>query len=291
MDYEIASVLNDLVNMVQTRADAKGLTLELNIDESIPRMLSGDEIRIKQAVTNLLTNAVKYTKQGTVTFSVGYKKAEDDPDNIMLDVSVEDTGIGIREEDIGHLFAAFERIDEADNRSIEGTGLGISITQSILGLMGSTLSVKSEYGKGSVFSFSIKQKVVKWEPVGDYEAAFRHSVAERKIYKEKFTAPDAKVLVVDDTPVNITVFKSLLKRTKIQIDTAESGDECIIRTSLVKYDLIFLDHMMPVKDGIETLKELKSSGKNKNLGTPIICLTANAVSGMRGSYLAAGFDD
>ena len=291
VDYEIASVLNDLVNMVQTRADAKGLTLELNIDTNIPRMLSGDEIRIKQAVTNLLTNAVKYTKQGTVTFSVGYKKADDDPDSIMLDVSVEDTGIGIREEDIGHLFAAFERIDEADNRSIEGTGLGISITQSILGLMGSTLSVKSEYGKGSVFSFSVKQKVIKWEPVGDYEAAFRRSVAERKIYKEKFTAPDAKVLVVDDTPVNITVFKSLLKRTRIQIDTAESGDECIIRTSLVKYDLIFLDHMMPVKDGIETLKELKSSRKNKNLETPIICLTANAVSGMRESYLAAGFDD
>ena len=291
VDYEIASVLNDLVNMVQTRADAKGLTLELNIDTNIPRMLSGDEIRIKQAVTNLLTNAVKYTKQGTVTFSVGYKKADDDPDSIMLDVSVEDTGIGIREEDIGHLFAAFERIDEADNRSIEGTGLGISITQSILGLMGSTLSVKSEYGKGSVFSFSVKQKVIKWEPVGDYEAAFRRSVAERKIYKEKFTAPDAKVLVVDDTPVNITVFKSLLKRTRIQIDTADSGDECIIRTSLVKYDLIFLDHMMPVKDGIETLKELKSSRKNKNLETPIICLTANAVSGMRESYLAAGFDD
>ena len=291
VDYEISSVLNDLVNMVQTRADIKGLALELNIDENIPRMLHGDEIRLKQVVTNLLTNAVKYTKQGTVTFSIGYEKSEDDPDHITLNVSVEDTGTGIREEDMHRLFSAFERINETDNRNIEGTGLGLAITQSILGLMGSSLDVKSEYGKGSAFSFSVKQKVVKWEPVGDYEAAFRRSVAERKIYREKFTAPDAKVLVVDDTPVNITVFKSLLKRTKMQIDTAESGDECIIRTSLVKYDIIFLDHMMPVKDGIETLRELKSSAKNKNIETPIICLTANAVSGMRESYLAAGFDD
>lgn len=291
VDYEISSVLNDLVNMVQTRADIKGLTLELNIDENIPLMLHGDEIRLKQVVTNLLTNAVKYTKQGTVTFSIGYEKSEDDPDHITLNVSVEDTGTGIREEDMHRLFSAFERINETDNRNIEGTGLGLAITQSILGLMGSSLDVKSEYGKGSAFSFSVKQKVVKWEPVGDYETAFRRSVAERKIYREKFTAPDAKVLVVDDTPVNITVFKSLLKRTKMQIDTAESGDECIIRTSLVKYDIIFLDHMMPEKDGIETLRELKSSGVNKNLETPIICLTANAVSGMRETYLAAGFDD
>ncbi|MBQ9483755.1 MAG: response regulator, partial [Ruminiclostridium sp.] len=291
VDYEISSVLNDLVNMVQTRADAKGLTLELNIDENIPRMLHGDEIRLKQVITNILTNAVKYTKQGTVTFSVGYEKAENDPDSITLNVSVKDTGTGIREEDMDRLFSAFERINEADNRNIDGTGLGLSIAQSILGLMGSTLEIKSEYGKGSVFGFSVKQKVIKWEPVGDYEAAFRRSVAERRIYKEKFTAPDAKVLVVDDTPVNITVFKSLLKRTKIQIDTAESGDECIVRASLVKYDVIFLDHMMPVKDGIETLRELKSSKKNRNLETPVICLTANAVSGMRESYLAAGFDD
>ena len=291
VDYDISSVLNDLVNMVQTRADAKGLVLELNIDENIPRMLHGDEIRIKQVVTNLLTNAVKYTKQGTVTFSIGYEKTENDPDHIMLNVNVEDTGTGIREEDMGRLFSAFDRINERDNRYIEGTGLGLTITQSILELMGSTLEIKSEYGKGSIFGFSVKQKVIKWEPVGDYEAAFRHSVAERKIYKEKFTAPDAKVLVVDDTPVNITVFKSLLKRTKMQIDTAESGDECLMRTALEKYDIVFLDHMMPEKDGIETLRELKSSGANKNLETPIICLTANAVSGMRESYLAAGFDD
>ncbi len=289
VDYEISSVLNDLVNMVQMRAEAKGLKLDLNINENLPRMLNGDEIRIKQVVTNLLTNAVKYTKHGKVTFSIDYEK--NGPDHIMLNVSVRDTGTGIREEDMGRLFSAFDRIDEHNNRNIEGTGLGLTITQSILELMGSSLDISSEYGKGSTFGFSVKQKVIKWEPVGDYEAAFRRSIAERKIYKEKFTAPDARVLVADDTPVNITVFKSLLKRTKMQIDTAESGDECLMLTSLVKYDIVFLDHMMPVKDGIETLKEIKNNSKNKNLETPIICLTANAVSGMRESYLAAGFDD
>ena len=291
VDYELSSVLNDLVTMAQTKTGEKGLCLELHIDDTMPNYLHGDEMRIKQAVTNILTNAVKYTKEGTVTFSVGYDNIDSEPESIMLNISVEDTGIGIKEEDIGKLFAAFERIDEANNRNIEGTGLGITITQSLLELMGSSLKVSSEFGKGSIFSFSLKQKVISREPVGDYEAAFRRSISEGNKYREKFTAPDAYLLVVDDTPVNLTVFKNLLKRTKINIDTANSADECIACAAHSKYDIIFLDHMMPYKDGIEALKELRSLDDNPNAETPVICLTANAVSGMKEAYIAAGFDD
>ncbi len=291
VDYELSSVLNDLVTMLETKAGEKGLGLVLNIDSSMPDHLRGDEIRIRQAVTNILTNAVKYTKEGTVTFSVGYDTIENEPDHIMLNISVEDTGAGIKEEDIEKLFAAFERIDEANNRNIEGTGLGITITDSLLRLMGSSLKVRSEFGKGSVFSFSLKQTVISYEPVGDYEKAFRRSIAGIQKYREKFTAPEADVLVVDDTPVNLIVFRNLLKRTKIRIDTADSADECIELAAHKKYDIIFLDHMMPYKDGIEALREMRSMSGNPNIGTPMICLTANAVSGMKETYIAAGFDD
>ncbi len=291
VDYQISSVLNDLVNMLQTKTEEKGLSLELDIDREIPNYLHGDEIRIKQAVTNLLTNATKYTKEGTVSFRVGYEKLPEDSEVILLKVSVSDTGIGIKKEDVGRLFEAFERLDELGNRKIEGTGLGIPITQKLLNLMGSTLCVESEYGKGSCFSFSVKQKVIKWDAVGDYKTAFRRSVAERKKYTESFTAPEACILVVDDTPVNLTVVKSLLKRTKLKIDTANSADECIECAMRKKYDLIFLDHMMPYKDGIEALRELKAMPDNPNVDTPMICLTANAISGMRDTYIAAGFDD
>ncbi len=291
VDYSFVSLLNDLVNMVQKRAQDKGLSFNLDIDKNIPMILNGDEIRIKQVIINILSNAVKYTKQGGITFSVNAKKIENKPDSVMLRVSVKDTGIGIKPEDLDKLFVAFERIEEKRNRNIEGTGLGMTIVQRFLDMMGSHLEVESEYGKGSVFSFEIEQKVVKWDPIGDFEEAFRRSSSERTNYREKFTAPLARVLVVDDTPVNLTVFVSLLKRTGIQIDTAESGDEGIALFTKNKYDAIFLDHMMPDKDGIETLTEMKGITDTPNIGTPVICLTANAISGMREMYTNAGFDD
>ncbi len=291
VDYSSASLLNDLVNMVQKKAEDKGLSLNLDIDPNIPMTLNGDEIRIKQVIINILSNAVKYTKQGSVTFSVQANKPQDKPDSVTLKVSVADTGIGIKPEDLKKLFVAFERIEEKRNRNIEGTGLGMTIVQRFLDMMGSHLEVESEYGKGSVFSFELEQKVVKWEPIGDFEEAFRRSSSERINYKEKFTAPGARVLVVDDTPVNLTVFVNLLKRTGIQIDTAESGDEGISLFIKTHYDVIFLDHMMPNKDGIETLREMKGITDTPNTGTPVICLTANAISGMREMYTNAGFDD
>lgn len=291
VDYELSSVVNDLVNMIKTRLDEKGIALKLDFDKDTPRVLHGDEIRIKQIITNILTNAAKYTEKGSVTFSLTFETIEDDPDAIFLLVSVKDTGIGIKPEDMEKLFSRFERIEEKRNRSIEGTGLGMSITRGLLDMMGSSLKVESVYGKGSEFSFSLKQKVVKWEPLGDYEEAWKTSIKKMAVYKERFEAPDAEILVVDDNSLNIMVFVSLLKQTKIRIDTASSGDEGIALAKRNHYDMIFLDHMMPEKDGIETLQELKADPDNPNWDTPYICLTANAISGAREEYIKAGFGD
>ena len=291
IEYEISSVLNDLVNIAKSMTEEKGLLLELNIDNNLPNYLKGDEIRIKQAVTNLITNAVKYTKEGSVTIGLGFAKIPGDEKSALFNFSIKDTGIGIKQEEINKIFEAFERLDKKKNQGSTGTGLGITITQKLLNLMGSTLEVESEYGVGSSFSFTLKQEVIKWDAVGDFEAAFRKSIVERNKFRDKFTAPDADVLVVDDTPVNLTVFKNLLKHTKLRIDEAISADECIERASRKKYDLIFLDHMMPHKDGIEALKELKAMKDSPNIETPIVCLTANAIAGMREVYISAGFDD
>ena len=291
VDYNFVSLLNDLVNMVQKKAEDKNLAFNIDVDGGIPTVLHGDEIRIKQVITNILSNAVKYTREGSITFSAGFEKIPDDPESVILKISVADTGIGIKPEDMDRLFKAFERIEEKRNRNIEGTGLGMTIAQSFLEMMGSKLQVKSVYGEGSVFSFDLKQKVIKWDPVGNYEEAFRTTLRERQEYREKFTAPHARVLVVDDTPVNLTVFTSLLSRTKIQIDTAESGDEAICKYKKQHYDVIFLDHMMPDKDGIETLAEMRGLKGTPNDETKVICLTANAISGMREMFINAGFDD
>jgi len=203
---------------------------------------------------------------------------------------VEDTGIGIKPEDLDKLFVQFERIDIDRNRKVEGTGLGLSITKRLLEMMNSSLSVESEYGKGSRFFFEIEQPVVKWDVLGDYEANYKEWLANRKRYKEKFTAPRGKVLMVDDNHMNQIVFKGLLKKTLVKTDLASSGDEGLKLASERRYDIIFLDHMMPGKDGIQTLHELKAmDGPNKK--TPVICLTANAISGARDYYLSEGFDD
>ena len=291
VDYDLSSVINDLVNMIQTKADDKGLKLELEISREIPKFLNGDEVRIKQVITNILTNAVKYTEKGMVTLRVSYEEISEEPDSIMLNVAVMDTGIGIKKEDMKKLFSEFDRIEEERNRHIEGTGLGMSITKRLLEMMGSSLQVESTYGLGSVFSFSLKQSVVKWEALGDYEAAYEASIASRGKYHEKLRAPRAQILVVDDTPMNLDVFINLLKQTGIRIETATGGEEALAMSYDKKYDIIFLDHMMPDKDGIQTLHELRARKNDPNLNTPVICLTANAISGAREKYLAEGFED
>ena len=289
VEYSLSSLLNDLVNMVQKRAEDKSLEFHIEVDETLPSELFGDEIRIKQVITNILTNAVKYTEKGGVTLKVGYKKNSNE--KILLCVSVKDTGIGIKPEDIKKLFSAFERIEEKRNRTIEGTGLGMNITQRLLEMMGTSLQVASVYGEGSEFWFEIAQKIINNHPIGNFAETYRHSLSQHKKYKEKFTAPNARILVVDDTVMNLTVMKGLLKMTKVRLDTAESGFECLNLVTQTKYDIIFLDHRMPGIDGIETLKRMKTLEGNLNVDTPTISLTANAVSGARKIYLDAGFQD
>ncbi len=290
-DYDLSSTVNDLINMMAKKAEDKGLTLNINIDENIPHLLNGDEIRIKQCVINILTNAVKYTEKGSVTLSFSYTKA--DEKNIDLTVHVKDTGIGIKEEDIGKLFTAFQRIEEKRNRTIEGTGLGMNIVQQLLGLMGSTLMVESVYGEGSDFYFTVRQEVIKWEPIGSFAESYKRiqSEAEKNRYHESFKAPNASILVTDDTALNLTVIKGLLKQTELNVDTAESGAETLKRCTQKKYDALFIDHRMPVMDGIETLQALKTLDGNLNKETPCIALTANAVNGAREMYINAGFTD
>ena len=285
--YDLSSVINDLVNMIRARAEKKGLRIDVSVDKDVPHILYGDEIRIKQVALNLLTNAVKYTNEGKVSISVGFSK--EDEENILLSFRIEDTGIGMKEEDMDRLFSPFARIEEKRNRYIEGTGLGMSIVRQLLDLMGSRLEVRSVYGEGSQFSFAIRQKVIKWEPMGDIFDRIAKEANEPEEYRELFHAPDADILVVDDTEVNLTVICNLLKQTMVKIDTAASGAEALSMAKEKHYDIIFIDHMMPEMDGVETLHRIRKETDSE--GTVCIALTANAVSGAREKYIAAGFSD
>ena len=304
VEYELSSMINDLVNMASVRAKDKNLEFKIHVNKNIPHILFGDEIRIKQCILNMVTNGIKYTERGSVTLSIDYEKIEKedddsfdevltdtDLDSIMLKVKVTDTGIGIKDEDMDRLSTAFERIDEKRNRTIEGTGLGINIVNSLLDKMGSRLIVKSEYGEGSEFSFDLVQKVVNYEPIGDFSAAYQESLKNTVEYQESFHAPEAKILVVDDTQTNLTVIVGLLKLTQIEVDTATSGMDALEMVKNNKYDIIFLDHRMPEMDGIQTFHAMQEMEGNINLDTPIIALTANAISGSREMYANEGFDN
>ncbi len=285
--YELNSMLYDVLLVIQPRIEKKNLQLVLDIDENIPNILYGDEVRIRQIITNILTNAVKYTEKGSVTLRVHMKKK--DSRHIMLLVAVKDTGIGIRESR-EVLFASFQRGGDLKAHHIEGTGLGLAITQQLLEMMGSTLDMESIYGKGSLFSFELEQKIVSEEPMGNLNDLYQKRLAQEQKYKESFTAPEARVLVVDDNPMNRTVVKSLLKQTQVQIDMAEDGVDCLKKCASQHYDLIFMDHLMPNKDGIETFHDLRADNNGCNYHTPVIILTANAVAGMKQQYLEEGFD-
>ena len=284
--YDMGMLLNDLRIFTANRASKKGLSFAIECVPDIPRLLHGDEIRIKQILSNILTNAVKYTENGSVALKVDYDKA--DERSIFLKVSVEDTGRGMKQEDLEKLFKPFERIDELKNRHIEGTGLGMNIVQQLLALMGSKLEVTSEFGKGSTFKFVIRQEVVSWKELGDINAVLseRH---DKKNTREQFTAPEAKILVVDDIAMNLNVFAGLLKRTKIQVTKALSGEEAIKLCRETDFDILFIDHMMPEMDGIETMTHIRKDRFALCRNKPMIALTANAISGAREFYLEKGF--
>lgn len=288
-EYKPEDLLMDLWNVIFLRAQEKGLAIRFSLDETLPCVLFGDDVRIKQIVTNLLTNAVKYTPQGEVEMTVAYERRGEE--ELALIISVKDTGMGIREEDMGKLFESFQRLDEEKNRNIEGTGLGMNITMSLLKLMDGEMKVESEYGKGSDFTVTIPQRIICNEPTGDFEAVRRRREQNLSGLQQTFEAPEASVLVVDDNSMNLTVFQSLLKRTRMKITTADSGRRCLELVQKERYHMIFMDHMMPEMDGIETLHEIRKLTDCPNADTPVIVLTANALSGAREGYLREGFAD
>ncbi|MBP1561483.1 MAG: response regulator [Oscillospiraceae bacterium] len=286
VEYDVSSLVNDIVNMVKVRAEKKKLKFIPEIDEDIPAVLYGDDVRLRQIITNILTNAVKYTPEGHVRLKMKALRIQDKV--LRLEVSVSDTGIGIKEEDMDKLFTSFQRLDQEKNRSIEGTGLGITIVQRLLNMMGSELNVSSVYGVGSTFSFVVEQKIVNPDPMGNYEQRFK-ATAENIVDGTSKTAPNARILVVDDNETNLLVAKNLLKRTLAKVETAPSGSECIELLRKNMYDIVFLDHMMPEMDGIVTLQKIKE--EQLAVGTVFIALTANAIHGAKQTYLEAGFDD
>ncbi len=289
-EYSLASVVADLYNLVQFRTEAKGLYLNYDIDPQLPRTLIGDEIRVKQIITNLLTNAAKYTEKGNVTFEMKMEKKL--PDAVKIRVSVTDTGIGIRKEDMDRLFEPFDRLDLKKTRTIEGSGLGLAITRQMLSILDSELKVESKYEEGSKFYFVLTQKVADFTPVGKIDlSGMSHEKAEHSRRQTLFTAPGMKLLVVDDTPMNLQVIAGLLKRTRMHIDVATGGAECLEKFGTQHYDMVFLDYRMPQMNGIETLQEIKARYPERFEKTPIISLTASAVSGDKEKMLRAGFTD
>ncbi|MCQ2241729.1 response regulator [Treponema sp.] len=286
-EYSLETLVRETVIMVSERIEKKNLKFQVEVDENLPSVLWGDCSRIREILLNFLTNAAKYTREGSITYSITGTK---NTDNIEMIFSVKDTGAGIREEDLKKMYGRFERFDLEQNRNIEGTGIGLRISRELANLMGGNIEVKSTYGEGSEFALRIMQKIINFDPVGKVD--FKKSAAgPAKKYTVLFTAPTAKVLVVDDIDLNLYVIENLLKQTAMKVDLAQSGDECLKMCEKEKYDLILIDHMMPGMNGIETFGELKKNENGLNKDTPCVMLTANAFNGARETYEKAGFVD
>lgn len=287
--YRVEPFIDNLVNVIQPQIEGKGLKFNVKMNPDIPTELFGDEVSLTHVISNLLTNAMKYTQKGSIT--LGIDIADDDGEYIDLLVSVQDTGIGIKEEDKAKIFEKFQRVDEKKNAHIEGTGLGLSIAVQFLQLMGSHIEIESTYGEGTKFFFILHQRVIGVNRIGEYKIKDNRGKGKKNKFKRKFTAPQAKVLVVDDSKVNLLVFQSLLSYSEMAIDAIESGEECLEYVKQNKYDIIFMDHQMPGMDGIETMCAIKKLEDSLNKDTPIIILTANALKGSKEEYLKEGFHD
>ncbi len=286
--YHPGNMLSDIVGMLWIRAKEKNLDFNVNVSPDLPVELIGDEVRIKQVLMNVLNNSIKYTKEGSITLSVECEEKEDGIYNVIY--SVTDTGMGIKKEDIPYLFTAFKRVDESNTKHIEGTGLGLSIVKQFVDLMGGKVTVNSVYTKGTTFIIEIPEKATTDKQIGEYDYKKTHGIKTRSSYKQKFEAPEVKILVVDDNEANLLVVTKLLRDTRVQIDTAHSGAEALSKTLDTKYHMIFMDHLMPEMDGIECFKAIKVQVGGQNHETDVIILTANAGEENRALYAETGFD-
>jgi CheY-like chemotaxis protein len=309
VQYEVASLLNDIITLNIIRIGEKPITFKLDIGEEFPCALLGDDVRIKQILNNLLSNAFKYTKAGSVTLHVSYQREDgyssDTPPlptpyspSIWVTFSVTDTGIGIREEGIAKLFSDYNQVDTRANREIEGTGLGLSITKKFVELMNGEISVESEYGKGTTFHVRIRQGFVNEKTIGKETVAslksfhYKDDKNKGKAKPARLDLSYAKVLVVDDLPMNLDVASGMLRKYKLQVDCVTSGQEAIdrIKAGEPVYDTVFMDHMMPGMDGIEATKTIRALGTDYAEKIPVVALTANAVAGNEQMFLENGFN-
>lgn len=284
--YHFQKLMEDIIPLFRMNAEGKGLLFAAEIDNELPGYIEGDEVRIRQIITNIVNNAVKYTKTGSINMTVSGRR---NGKEVIYDIAVKDTGIGIKKENLVHLFDSFERVDSAETHYIEGTGLGLAIVKNLLDLMGGSVEVESEYGSGSVFTAHIPQKILSEEKISEYRPATGPKLSESRhhFYRDK------KVLVVDDNATNLAVAKSFLERMKTEVETVSTGRDALERISKYYYDIIFLDHMMPELSGVKVIKEIRKNPDKYqiNINTPFIVMTANAIVGAKEKYISEyGFD-
>jgi signal transduction histidine kinase/CheY-like chemotaxis protein/HPt (histidine-containing phosphotransfer) domain-containing protein len=285
--YDFPSLLNDLSNIIRVSIGDRPIRFETDVSREIPGRITGDESRVRQVLLNVLTNAVKYTPEGFVRLSARHERL--DGDGIRLTFTVEDSGIGIRDEDMERMFADFVRIDMKRNAAIVGTGLGLAITRSLCQAMGGDITVSSRYGEGSAFTITLLQACTDFTPAGD--AGWAGGSGRAAAAVAGFTAREARVLIVDDNATNLKVAEGLLLPYLCRIDTCLSGAEAIRLAAAARYDVVFMDHMMPEMDGIEATNAIRGMGPGRGGDVPVIALTANAVVGMREMFLGSGFSD
>lgn len=289
-EYKLGELLYEAAGTIERKAKQKNLQFEISVKEDLPDTLYGDQVRIRQILMNLMSNAVKYTQKGKIQLRITGEVNREEC-KVALRISVADTGIGIRKEDIATLFDHFRRLDLEMNRNIEGTGLGLAITQKLVTMMGGTIDVESVYGEGTVFTVQLTQQYSGQGYIGNFEQKYWNAGSGSHKYEQGFIAPEASVLVVDDNRMNLTVVQNLLKKTQLRIITCMRGEEALELMCHEKYDVILMDHMMPGLDGIETLKRSKQMPENLNRDVAVIAVTANAIPGAREMYLAEGFTD
>ncbi|MCR5267725.1 MAG: DegV family EDD domain-containing protein [Lachnospiraceae bacterium] len=288
VEYSVGNMISEIVNMIWLKAQEKGLAFNVDIDPQVPTMLYGDEVRIKQVLINLLNNAVKYTNKGSVSLHMEAEMKNED--QILINISVSDTGMGIKQEALPYLFDAFRRVDQEKNRYIEGTGLGLSIVKMLVELMGGEITVNSVYMQGSTFTVSLHQKIMDPTEIGEMNITNDSVSIKRNKYESSFVAPECRILIVDDNEMNLQVEKKLLHDTALMIDTVTSGMEAVGKTLTTRYDMILMDHIMPEMDGIECLNQIRTQTGGLNANVPVVVLTANAGSENQELYNNSGFD-